>query len=203
MSTKLILASTPDGIIGKDGDLPWKLRSDLIHFKSLTDGHPIVMGRKTYESLPGVLPNRLHIVVTGNPHKVNVSGDTVIVPTLGMAHVLATSHSRHNGDYFVIGGARLYDTYLSLIGRSNDKSPSGISEIWWTRVEMPDKEKVGEFTRIDTSLLNKFSRTDPALQTVDQKDESETFVLHSEVRIGKDKHNDYPFTICRLTKDNP
>ncbi|MEW8373984.1 MAG: type 3 dihydrofolate reductase [Candidatus Thiodiazotropha sp.] len=62
----LIAAVANNGVIGVDNSLPWRLPADLKHFKSLTMGKPIVMGRRTWESLPGVLPGRRHIVVSRN-----------------------------------------------------------------------------------------------------------------------------------------
>lgn len=65
MQFKLIVAASKDGIIGRpDGSMPWKLSDDFKHFRETTTGHPIVMGRKTLETLPGVLPNRRHIVMS-------------------------------------------------------------------------------------------------------------------------------------------
>jgi dihydrofolate reductase len=63
----LIAAVAANGIIGRDNRLPWHLPEDLKHFKALTMGHPMIMGRKTWESLPGRLPGRPHIVVSRNP----------------------------------------------------------------------------------------------------------------------------------------
>ncbi len=60
----LILARADNGVIGRDGALPWHLPADLKHFKALTMGKPMVMGRKTFESLPGLLPGRRHVVLT-------------------------------------------------------------------------------------------------------------------------------------------
>src|SRR4051812_12333568 len=60
----LVAAVASNGVIGKDGHLPWHLPEDLKHFKRLTLGHPIIMGRRTWESLPGALPGRDNIVVT-------------------------------------------------------------------------------------------------------------------------------------------
>ncbi|MCU7842584.1 MAG: type 3 dihydrofolate reductase [Candidatus Thiodiazotropha sp. (ex Monitilora ramsayi)] len=60
----LIVAMDKNGVIGRDNRLPWRLPADLSHFKQVTMGKPIVMGRKTWESLPGVLPGRKHIVIT-------------------------------------------------------------------------------------------------------------------------------------------
>ena len=60
----LIYARAANGAIGLDGDLPWRLPADLRHFKALTLGLPMIMGRKTFESLPGLLPGRRHIVLS-------------------------------------------------------------------------------------------------------------------------------------------
>ena len=60
----LIVARAENGVIGKDGKLPWHLPADLKRFKALTMGTPMVMGRRTFESLPGLLPGRRHIVLT-------------------------------------------------------------------------------------------------------------------------------------------
>ena len=59
-----VVARADNGIIGKDGKLPWHLPADLKHFKQVTMGTPMIMGRKTFESLPGLLPGRRHIVLT-------------------------------------------------------------------------------------------------------------------------------------------
>src|SRR5918998_2515553 len=63
----LVAAVASNGIIGAKGRLPWQLPEDLKHFKRLTMGHPIIMGRKTWESLKGALPGRDNIVVTRTP----------------------------------------------------------------------------------------------------------------------------------------
>ena len=60
----LIVARAQNGVIGRDGGLPWHLPADLKRFKALTMGSVMVMGRKTFESLPGVLPGRRHVVIT-------------------------------------------------------------------------------------------------------------------------------------------
>lgn len=64
MMIALIVAASENNVIGKDNKLPWHLPDDLKFFKEKTDGHPLIMGRKTFESLPGLLPNRRHIIVT-------------------------------------------------------------------------------------------------------------------------------------------
>ncbi|MGZ8997275.1 MAG: dihydrofolate reductase [Allosphingosinicella sp.] len=63
----LVVARADNGVIGKDGKLPWHLPADLRHFKQVTMGAPMIMGRRTFDSLPGLLPGRRHIVITRNP----------------------------------------------------------------------------------------------------------------------------------------
>ena len=60
----IVVARADNGVIGKDGRLPWHLPADLKHFKAVTMGAPMVMGRRTFDSLPGLLPGRRHIVIT-------------------------------------------------------------------------------------------------------------------------------------------
>ncbi len=70
MIVALVAAVARGGVIGRDGDLPWRLPEDMAHFREVTLGHPVVMGRKTWESLPDrfrPLPGRLNVVVTRNP----------------------------------------------------------------------------------------------------------------------------------------
>lgn len=66
-SIALVVARADNGVIGKEGRLPWHLPADLRHFKAVTMGRPMIMGRKTFESLPGLLPGRRHIVLTRDP----------------------------------------------------------------------------------------------------------------------------------------
>lgn len=63
---KVVIASNLNGVIGRNNKLPWASKEDLEHFKALTLGHNIVMGRKTFESLGRLLPNRYHVVVSNN-----------------------------------------------------------------------------------------------------------------------------------------
>src|SRR5690554_6743800 len=64
---RIVVAYSRNRVIGRDNDLPWKLPGDLAHFKRSTMGHPIIMGRKTWESLGRPLPGRLNVVISRNP----------------------------------------------------------------------------------------------------------------------------------------
>jgi len=109
----IIAAVARNGVIGKDNALPWRLPEDLRHFKALTLGHAVIMGRKTWESLPErfrPLPGRLNIVVTRDPGY-RAAGATV-VHSLAEAQKVDASRTA-----FVIGGAELYAHALPLAQR--------------------------------------------------------------------------------------
>ena len=103
----IIAAVAENGVIGVDGDLPWRLPEDLKHFKRTTSGHPIIMGRKTYESIGRPLPRRHNIVLTRNPDY-EAPGCTV-VQSLEAALEVAWAE---DDEVWVIGGAGLYAAAL-------------------------------------------------------------------------------------------
>ncbi|MCF6280613.1 MAG: dihydrofolate reductase [Candidatus Polarisedimenticolaceae bacterium] len=107
----LIAAVAENGVIGKDNRLPWRLPADLQHFKRLTMGKPIVMGRLTWESLPGLLPQRRHIVVTRN-QSYRAEG-AVVVHSLQAALEEAGSVD----EIMIVGGGRFYAEALPLAQR--------------------------------------------------------------------------------------
>jgi dihydrofolate reductase len=104
----LIAALAANRVIGKDNALPWRLSADLRRFKTLTMGHPIIMGRKTYESIGKPLPGRRNLVITRNR--------ALRAPGCDVVHSLdaALAACAAAGDIFVIGGAELYREALPL-----------------------------------------------------------------------------------------
>ncbi len=105
----LIVAAAENGVIGRDGDLPWRLPADLGRFKRLTVGHPIVMGRKTYESIGRPLPGRVSIVLTRDAAWA-AGNDTVLVATTLDQATRAASQANgvSTDEAFVIGGGEIY-----------------------------------------------------------------------------------------------
>ena len=104
----LIAAVAENGVIGRDNDMPWKLSSDLKRFKALTLGKPVVMGRKTFESIGRPLPGRPNIVVTRNP---DFSAEGIeVVSSLDAALDLAKRLAAEEevDEVMVIGGGALY-----------------------------------------------------------------------------------------------
>jgi len=106
----LVVAVAANGTIGRDGAMPWHIPADLRRFKSLTMGKPMVMGRKTFESLPGVLPGRRHIVITRD-RAWEADGAEV---AHGIEAAIALANAPHIA---VIGGAEIYALALPFARR--------------------------------------------------------------------------------------
>ena len=104
----LVAAVAANGIIGANGRLPWHFPEDLKHFKQLTLGHPVIMGRRTWESLGRALPGRENIVVTGRPGYEAPGAE--VATSLEAALALCTGEPV----VFVIGGTRLFETALPI-----------------------------------------------------------------------------------------
>jgi dihydrofolate reductase len=104
----LIAAVARNGVIGANGTLPWHLPEDLKHFKKLTLGHPVIMGRRTWDSLPHALPGRENIVVTRSADR--------DMPGASVANSLSSALALCLGEpvAFVIGGERLFAEALPL-----------------------------------------------------------------------------------------
>ena len=107
----LIAAVADNGVIGRGNRLPWHLPADLAHFKRLTLGKPILMGRRTWESLPGLLPHRTHVVISRNPDY-RVEGGFVVG---SLAEAIETFGDAE--ELMVVGGGQLYAQALPLASR--------------------------------------------------------------------------------------
>ena len=105
-----IYARAANGVIGRDGTLPWHIPADLKRFRALTLGKPMIMGRKTFESLPGLLPKRRHIVLTRRDNWQAAGAETA--QTIGEARELAG-----DGEVAIIGGAAIFDVFLPACKR--------------------------------------------------------------------------------------
>ena len=106
----LVVARAGNGVIGRDGGLPWHISADLKRFKALTMGSVLVMGRKTFASLPGLLPGRRHVVLTRDPDW-NAPGVDV-ARSVDEALTIAG-----NDPVSVIGGAEIFRMFLPLADR--------------------------------------------------------------------------------------
>ncbi len=106
----LILARAANGVIGADGKMAWHLPADLRRFKQITMGRPMIMGRKTFDSLPAVLEGRRHIVLTRDPEWQDEGAE----PVATIEEALKLANAPH---VMVIGGAEIYRLFLPIADR--------------------------------------------------------------------------------------
>jgi dihydrofolate reductase len=121
----IIAAVAANGVIGNDGDMPWKLSTDLKRFKALTTGKPVIMGRKTFASIGRPLPNRVNLVLTRDA--AFEAPGVVVVPTQEAAIDAASDTGAEEA--MVIGGGEIYRAFLDRAERLYithvDASPAG------------------------------------------------------------------------------
>jgi len=107
----IIVATDSSNGIGINNTLPWHLPEDLAHFKRLTSGHPIIMGRKTFDSIGRPLPNRRNIVISRNAKWQHDGVERVASLQEALALVAETAHA------FIIGGGQIFEQALPLVGK--------------------------------------------------------------------------------------
>ena len=139
----LIAAIGRKGEIGMAGQLPWNLKSDLQHFKNLTSGGVVIMGRKTLQSIGRPLPNRINIVITRNAN-LELSGVSMAD---SIQSALKISQSYKPKQVFIIGGAEIYKQTLSLADK-----------LYITEVGFSDNKADAYFPEIDLEVWRESSR---------------------------------------------
>ncbi len=110
----IIVAMTPDRVIGKDGRLPWHVPGDLKFFKRTTTGHAVIMGRKTFESIGKPLPGRRNIVLTRGGGLEDTPEKPSINVVRSLKQALALCRERDEQKAFVIGGGQVYTLALPV-----------------------------------------------------------------------------------------
>jgi dihydrofolate reductase len=153
---RLIVAVANDNVIGKDNKLLCHIPEDLKRFKQLTTGNAIVMGRKTFESLPNVLPNRWHVVLTRDEsYRVNDDRVTIVNDIKDIIELKDTEH-----EYFIIGGGEIYKTFLpyckKLYITKIDEDFEGDTYFPDVDFDNYDAETVGNYTHngLEYSFIN-------------------------------------------------
>lgn len=144
MRLSIIVAVARDGAIGKGNDLLWHLSSDLKRFRTLTTGHSIIMGRRTYESLPnGALPNRRNIVVS---RSLGAVAGCEVCPSLESALRLTEDED----EVFVIGGGEVYhqslalatDLHITIVEAEYPEADTHFPTIDWSEWGLQNEESV-------------------------------------------------------------
>lgn len=163
----LIAAVARNGIIGADNDMPWRLPTDLKHFKANTLGKPIIMGRRTFQSLPGLLPGRPHIVVSRDPG-LELTGAEV-VPSFDAALVRGAELAEDLGadEVAVIGGGQIYKMAMEQADRLE------ITEV------QADPEGDTRFPDIDPSVWREVARK--AAERSERDSASVEFVTYERI----------------------
>ena len=164
----LIYARAANGVIGLNGDLPWHIPADLKRFKRLTDGRPIIMGRKTFQSLPGLLPSRRHIVLSRREgwdwEGAELAHDT-------QEAVAMAAHDNAAGEAAVIGGAAIFDVLEPLANRLeltqiHADYPGDVfmpePRPWWREVAREDHEGEGKHPAFSFITYKRISREEVA-----------------------------------------
>lgn len=117
MQISIIVAATENGVIGRNGELPWRISTDMKRFRARTMGKPLIMGRKQFQSMPRALEGRDNIVISRNSGLRLEGAETVT--SLEAALVLARAHAARRGveEIMVIGGGEIYVAALGIADR--------------------------------------------------------------------------------------
>ena len=171
MEILLLAAVAENGIIGRGNGLPWRLRSDLAHFRALTMGKPVIMGRKTYQSIGRALPGRTTIVISRDP----AFAAPGITAAPNLATALSVAHGealRRNTDTIAIaGGAEIYAQSMALATR-----------LAITHVHRHVEGDV-HFPAIDPGSWHEVARTEHQPGAGD--DASFTYAVYERIRQGR------------------
>ena len=138
MKINLIAAIGENYELGKDNNLVWRLKEDLKFFKNTTLGHPIVMGRKTFESLPKVLPGRKNIVISTS----DIRNEEIELYKSIKEFLI--NYQNFNEDVFIIGGASIYEQFIDLA-----------TKMYLTEIKASDKDADVFFPKFNKEDWNK------------------------------------------------
>ena len=146
MIISLIAAVAKNRVIGNEGDLPWNLPSDLKKFKEITDNRPIIMGRKTWDSIGRPLPNRDNIIISRNANLEIEGGIICLSPDEAISIAKIKANERGCEEIMVIGGGYIYQEFMSIADK-----------LYITEVDL-EIEGDAYFPKIDPELFKEVSR---------------------------------------------
>lgn len=110
----MICAASQNGVIGRDGRMPWSVPSDLKYFRDCTMGHPVIMGRKTWQSIPRPLTGRTNIVITRDKSFKSKSAIICYSKEDAIKAAVSQCEKDKKSQYFVIGGTEIYELFLDI-----------------------------------------------------------------------------------------
>lgn len=144
---EIVVACNTQMVIGKNNTIPWKVKEDLKMFQQLTTNHIVVMGRKTYESLPvKPLKNRYNIVLTTNPDKYTSKHENLVFTTMeNVSNIIKNQTNKWGEQVFIIGGSDIYSHFLDKCKKLHitlvDKEIDGDTYFPSTLYDLTDKYK--------------------------------------------------------------
>ena len=167
MIISLIAAIDKNGVIGADGDLPWNIPSDLKKFKEITSYKPIIMGRKTWDSIGRPLPNRDNIVISRNKN-LNLEG-AILTSSPEEAITIAKQRAKENGanEIMIIGGGYIYNEFITVSDR-----------LYITEVVI-EVEGDAFFPKIDSSKFKEVKREEKSKEPED--DAYHSMVIYEKI----------------------
>lgn len=156
LSLSIVVAMTKAGVIGKNGKLPWHIPEELANFKKITHNSIVIMGRRTWDSIPKKfkpLPNRFNVVVTNKLKKYASYSDTNVKFTDSLSDAIAGyRHGAHTRDVNIIGGANVYKQVLPYahrlkisIVKDEYDGDTFFPEINWTEWQQIEKQEFEKF----------------------------------------------------------
>jgi dihydrofolate reductase len=146
MIISLIAAVAKNRVIGNEGDLPWNLPSDLKRFKEITDNRPIIMGRKTWDSIGRPLPNRDNIIISRNANLEIEGGIICLSPDEAISIAKIKANERGCEEIMVIGGGYIYQEFMNIADK-----------LYITEVDL-EIEGDAYFPKIDPELFEEVIR---------------------------------------------
>ena len=156
----IIVATANNNVIGGNNKLLWHISEDLKRFKEITSGNTIIMGRKTFESLPGILPNRKHVVITRDK---NFSVDSDMVEIIHSLDEVLAKYENSTEEAFIIGGGEIYKStlpftkklYLTKVKKDfeGDTLFPTIKEEEW-KVDFASEEKIDTKSGLKFEFIN-------------------------------------------------
>lgn len=167
---QIVVARASNGVIGRDGDMPWRLPSDLRHFKAVTLNAPVIMGRKTFQSIGRTLPGRANIVVSRSEFQ-SSGVETFDSVEAALARGAELARQTGAGKVSVIGGGEIYRQALELA-----------DELHITEVDA-DIDGDTTFPALDSDVWERITRSDPVKSDKDSHPVRFTLWRRRQVRI--------------------
>jgi dihydrofolate reductase len=162
MTISLIVAVSDNGVIGAKNQMPWHLSADLQRFKKITSGHPVIMGRKTFESIKKPLPNRTNIVISRQDFSA-----TGCIAAKSIEEAIAKAKKCDGKDeIFIIGGAEIYRQSVELVQRMyitrvhiKVAGDTYFPELDWSKFKLVSSDRTKSVEKIPAYSFDLFERT--------------------------------------------